>query len=124
MNTDQSDDRRSFTRINFSGEASVRQGDKVWSVKLIDLSLKGLLIEENNHGEIDKDKPIEAEIQLNENTRITMLAKWRHSEDNYMGLECKEIDLESISHLRRLVELNLGDNTLLERELSSLSLAK
>ena len=31
------------------------------------------------------------------------------------------IDLESISHLRRLVELNLGDSSLLERELAALS---
>ena len=31
------------------------------------------------------------------------------------------IDLDSITHLRRLVELNLGDEKLLERELSHLA---
>jgi hypothetical protein len=33
---------------------------------------------------------------------------------------CKEIDLDSISHLRRLIELNLGDQEELERELGAL----
>jgi len=32
----------------------------------------------------------------------------------------QHIDLDSISHLRRLVELNLGDEALLERELAAL----
>jgi hypothetical protein len=37
-----------------------------------------------------------------------------------LGFVCRHIDLDSISHLRRLVELNLGDETLLERELAAL----
>jgi hypothetical protein len=37
-----------------------------------------------------------------------------------LGFVCRHIDLDSISHLRRLVELNLGDEQLLERELAAL----
>jgi hypothetical protein len=40
--------------------------------------------------------------------------------DDLLGFVCRHIDLESISHLRRLVELNLGDESLLERELAAL----
>jgi hypothetical protein len=43
-----------------------------------------------------------------------------HREGHQVGLRCREIDIESIAHLRRLVELNLGDEDLLERELSAL----
>jgi hypothetical protein len=43
-----------------------------------------------------------------------------HQENDEMGLNCKDIDVDSITHLRRLVELNLGDPKLLERELSAL----
>jgi hypothetical protein len=43
-----------------------------------------------------------------------------HREWTLVGVRCVEIDLESISHLRRLVELNLGDAELLHRELSAL----
>ncbi|VAX04921.1 hypothetical protein MNBD_GAMMA20-584, partial [hydrothermal vent metagenome] len=44
-----------------------------------------------------------------------------HSENDHIGFRCEHIDLESISHLRRLVELNLGDAKLLDRELSALT---
>ena len=37
-----------------------------------------------------------------------------------VGMVCRHIDVDSISHLRRLVELNLGDEALLERELAAL----
>jgi hypothetical protein len=32
----------------------------------------------------------------------------------------RQIDIDSISQLRRMVELNLGDSEMLERDLSSL----
>jgi len=41
-------------------------------------------------------------------------------DNNTVGIRCESIDLDSISHLRRLVELNLGDPELLNRELSAL----
>jgi hypothetical protein len=41
--------------------------------------------------------------------------------DGQLSLSCTEIDLDSITHLRRLLELNLGDPDLIERELSDLS---
>jgi hypothetical protein len=37
-----------------------------------------------------------------------------------VGVQCGSIDLESITHLRRLVEMNLGGGSLLERELKAL----
>jgi hypothetical protein len=37
-----------------------------------------------------------------------------------VGLRCDRLDVDSMSHLRRLVELNLGDPALLERDLQSL----
>jgi hypothetical protein len=43
-----------------------------------------------------------------------------HSETDQIGFRCDHIDLESISHLKRLVELNLGDEAALERELHEL----
>ena len=38
------------------------------------------------------------------------------------GLRCNAIDIDSITQIRRLVELNLGDETQLNRELSQLSI--
>ncbi len=42
------------------------------------------------------------------------------SENGELGLRCEDIDVDSITCLRRLVELNLGEPELLERELSAL----
>jgi hypothetical protein len=44
-----------------------------------------------------------------------------HHHDAVLGVRCKAIDLDSITHLRRLVELNRGDAEDLQRELSALS---
>jgi hypothetical protein len=43
-----------------------------------------------------------------------------HQQNDELGVRCVDIDLDSITHLRRLVELNLGETELLERELSAL----
>jgi hypothetical protein len=43
-----------------------------------------------------------------------------HVEDQHIGFRCEHIDLDSITHLRRLVELNVGDTDILYRELSAL----
>lgn len=39
------DERRRFQRIDFDAPIELRQGLKRWPAKLLDLSLKGLLIE-------------------------------------------------------------------------------
>jgi hypothetical protein len=49
-----------------------------------------------------------------------MWTKVMHVEGRHVGLRCESIDLDSITHLRRLVELNSGDPGLLDRELGSL----
>jgi hypothetical protein len=43
-----------------------------------------------------------------------------HSQPPQYGFTAGEMEIDSITHLRRLVELNLGDEALLERELEQL----
>lgn len=60
-------------------------------------------------------------VHLNKtNDQISMESAVTHVEGRRAGLHCLTIDLDSVTHLRRLVELNLGDPALLERELSAL----
>jgi len=40
----------------------------------------------------------------------------KHVEGDHLGFKCQYIDLDSVTHLKRLVELNLGDPEMLERE--------
>jgi hypothetical protein len=49
-----------------------------------------------------------------------MKAVVAHIEKGSAGFRCDKIEAESAVHLRRLVELNLGDEELLHRELAAL----
>ena len=51
---------------------------------------------------------------------IRMEAKVTHIDEEKVGLQCHFIDIDSASHLRRLVELNIGDENILNREFSAL----
>lgn len=120
MNSPKAQNRRNFSRVTFDGATIIRQGDQQWPATLIDLSLRGLLIEKPSYWNADANEVMEADIQIGEDITITMQIAWRHTENEQIGFECSLIDLDSIVHLRRLVELNVGDASLLERELSVL----
>lgn len=53
-------------------------------------------------------------------TVIAMAGELAHVEGRHAGVICRSIDLESITHLRRLIEVNLGDPSASERELKAL----
>ncbi len=118
--TEQSQDRRLFSRVLFDAWAELRQGERLWHAAVVDLSLKGLLVRQPEEWQVDPQQPVVAAIQLSNNTTIQMTVRERHSHDGQIGFECEFIDLDSISNLRRLVELNLGDADLLERQLGAL----
>lgn len=118
--TSQSSDRRLFSRIHFDAWAELRQGDRHWHAPVVDLSLKGLLVRQPEDWQIDARSPVRAAIQLANQASIQMTVRLRHETNGQLGFECEFIDLDSISNLRRLVELNLGDAELLERQLGAL----
>lgn len=118
--TDTHAERRTFSRITFDSAITLSQGDKQWPAKLIDLSLKGLLVEQPEHWDADTTQLIDAHITLADDSHINMSVNWCHNQTGHIGFECQHIDIESITHLRRLVELNLADKKLLDRELANL----
>ena len=60
------------------------------------------------------------DIHLDAETEIRMDVQLTHEEHGQLGFVCRYISLESVSTLRRLMELNLGDQEELERELGAL----
>ena len=118
--SEQQQDRRQFSRVLFDAWVELRQGDKQWNAAIVDLSLKGLLVEEPADWVIDDQQPLHSAIQLDASASIQMKVRCRHAERGQIGFECEHIDIDSISNLRRLVELNLGDAELLERQLGAL----
>ncbi|MDH0647032.1 PilZ domain-containing protein [Pseudomonas sp. GD03858] len=115
------DERRRFQRIAFDAPIELRQGERRWPAKLLDLSLKGLLIERPRPWEADLTQDFDAVIHLNDRTtQVRMQVELRHEEETRLGFVCLYIDIDSMTHLHRLVELNLADSTEMMRELREL----
>ncbi|AWM59013.1 PilZ domain-containing protein [Pseudomonas songnenensis] len=118
--SDNPSERRRFQRIEFDAATELVQGDRRWPVELHDLSLKGLLVRRPEGWDADAEQPFEARVRLADDAEVRMEVAMTHEEGDLIGFVCQHIDLDSIAHLRRLVELNLGDEALLERELAAL----
>jgi hypothetical protein len=89
--------------------------------KVLDLSLKGALLNLPGAAELTINLPCLLKVLLNDNvTVIAMAGELAHIEGEHAGFLCRSIDIESITHLRRLIEMNLGDAALVERELAAL----
>lgn len=114
--------RRKFSRIPFQAEASLFLPDGEHVVDVLDLSLKGALIHPNTPMFVTIGSNCTLKIRLdNAGASIRMEATIVHHMANYYGLSCRDIDLDSVTHLRRLVELNLGDEALADREFALLA---
>ncbi|MFD2645293.1 PilZ domain-containing protein [Pseudomonas japonica] len=113
-------DRRRFKRIAFDAPTELIQGARRWPVELIDISFKGLLVEAPADWDADGEQPFEAEIHLDEDAKVVMQVQLRHLDNAQLGFVCLYIDIVSMEHLRRIVELNLPDRTELMRELHEL----
>lgn len=117
------DDKRHFSRILFDARCTLHQGETEWATELLDISLRGILIKCPDISNANLNKPFEAIIALSEaGESIIMSLKLAHQESTHLGFECEYIDIESITHLKRLIELNLGNPELLNRELGALTL--
>ena len=113
-------ERRRFHRINFDAATAITQGANRWAAELHDISLKGILVIRPADWDGDPARLFDARISLGAGIEVQMEVELTRAEGDQLGFICRHIDLDSISHLRRLVELNLGDEELLERDLTAL----
>ncbi|MFG6446796.1 PilZ domain-containing protein [Roseateles sp. BYS180W] len=114
-----SQERRQFTRVAFEAPATLVTLQQRHSARVLDLSLKGALLALSQELVPRAGQFALVEVQLGD-VRLSMAAEVAFVRDQHVGLHCRAIDLESITHLRRLIEVNLGDPKLLERELATL----
>ncbi|BAL26152.1 hypothetical protein AZKH_3868 [Azoarcus sp. KH32C] len=113
--------RRKYSRIQFRSGATLSIEDSETACEVCDLSLKGALLRIAPTTRLTIGKRCLLEVALDDaGTSIRMEGEIVHMAADRVGLLCREIDLDSITHLRRLLELNLGDPELLHREISAL----
>ena len=114
-------EKRRFHRIEFDAPCELHCLETVWTTEVLDISLKGVLVKRPDGWDVPLIQPCEVIVHLNDHEAgIVMAVELRHIEPHRLGFKCQYIDLDSATHLKRLVELNLGDQALLEREFAHL----
>jgi hypothetical protein len=116
------DDRRRFSRVPFHHSAELTVDQSSGPCELLDISLRGALVAVPPSVEAPLETRCTVCVRLDPEgeTTIRMDGEIAHREGDVAGIRCTEIDLESIGHLRRLLELNVGDDALMRRELTAL----
>lgn len=116
------ENRRQFTRILFSIDAQLEVEGQSYPVNILDISLNGALVSAPPNAINILNKLGELNFNLaGDEAQVSMHIAVVHVENEEIGLQCNAIDIDSVTHLRRLVELNLGDESQLNKELSQLS---
>lgn len=111
---------RRFLRMVFQAPARLNLAGQIREVQLLDISLKGALVDlgaalhcrAGTHGRL--------RLTLSPTTFIAMDVMVARVQGSRLGLQCTHIDLDSVTHLRQLIERNAQDPALLGRELAVL----
>ncbi len=112
---------RHFSRIPFAAGASLLVAGQVLNVHLVDIALKGALVQVDAARTLSLHAPCTLTLPLADNGEgVVMEGHIAHLNGDHVGIAWQNIDITSLTHLRRLLELNLGDAQLLDRELHHL----
>ena len=114
------DERRQFLRSAFRAPVHVTVAGRHHAAQLIDVSLKGALVDRTDAWPVQSGQKCHLRLQLAPQVVIVMAATVAHVDGMHVGLHCDSIDLDSIMHLRNLVEFNADDPALLDRDLAKL----
>lgn len=119
-----STERRQFARVTFAAGAELITTQALLHCQVIDISLKGVLLQLPDGAAPPAGMPCLVKLPLggdgSDDVAIAMAGELAHVQGGHAGVLCRSIDLESITHLRRLIEVNLGDASASERELKAL----
>jgi len=118
-------ERRKFSRVNFPGTCVLVFDKKTehhdFEASLIDISLNGALISINPIVVDLEEEPIQLHLAL-EGSDIELILNGFvcHQQEKLLGMQFNKLSIETISHLKRLIELNIADHESMEREFAEL----
>ena len=121
-----SEEHRRFRRINFVETVQVISEDLdgaepcSWEAQCIDISMLGMLLTVPEGFPLIIGTPFEVQLILAEDVMIEMPCTLVHVEGCRAGFRAEVMSLDSLTNLRRLLELNLADCDEVERELTEL----
>ncbi|HPW84145.1 MAG TPA: PilZ domain-containing protein [Rhodoferax sp.] len=112
---------RRFLRSAFHAKARLNFSGYLREVQLLDVSLKGALVDLGQVLPCPVGARGRLRLSLSTTTFIAMDVSVARVEGSQLGLKCTHIDLDSVTHLRQLIERNSQDPALLVRELALLT---
>ena len=111
---------RKFYRADFKTHGYIISKEEKIPFELINISLKGILVIADDES-LEKGETYDLRINLaSSDIEIITTSVLVHEEGEKKGFFFREIDLDSMIHLRRLLELNIPNEGEIEKELSFL----
>jgi hypothetical protein len=116
------ENRRRFARIGLDSAVRVQAMGENTHCRLVDISLRGLLLEACAHWQPVLGQIVDLAVVLDDkgDRSIRIKGEIRHLHDAQIGVHVLEMDLDSVTLLRRLVEVNLDDESRLDKELQAM----
>ena len=111
------EEKRDYHRVPFKCKSQITVVDRCYECELIDISLRGVLLEIDHENTIGLGSLCHIDIAFAScDIHLQFDAKLVHQEDNHYGFRIESLEIDSLAHLRRLLELNLGDADEIDQE--------
>ncbi|MCC2614715.1 PilZ domain-containing protein [Aestuariibacter halophilus] len=114
-------ERRRFHRVSFSVNGTAHQQSQQWPIAVEDISLNGALFRCDADDLPILNQPIRLSIPLDGMAAPLWLeGTLCHQQGNLFGLQINQMDISTATTVKQVVAHNLGDETLLQRDLAAL----
>ena len=113
---------RHYHRVNFDSMVEFKTSEVEHICELVDISIKGALIAACSGATPQSGTPCQLTIRLNDadENKIIIIGTVARKIENRVGILCESIDVNSMTHLRKLIEYNLGDVEMVNRDFDAL----
>ncbi|MEN9464228.1 MAG: hypothetical protein RL217_409 [Pseudomonadota bacterium] len=112
--------RRQFQRIHFLQRVIADLNGQEYETHCLDISLRGILLARPAQSHWALGVMLHVTLVLSAEEKIIMPCKLVHLDNDIAGCSCDSMDIDSLTSLRRLLELNLANPQEMQRELSEL----
>jgi hypothetical protein len=113
-------ERRAFTRLIINVPVEARQGDSVWNLELIDLSLTGLAVTEPDDLDADYANPFYFNLLVEPEGCLEFHARIVHMNPGHIGFDMGHLDEDQLMPLADMLAARL-DATIIKEELAVLN---
>ena len=114
------EERRRFQRLALDGSARLYATGGYWDTQLIDMSLKGVLVVRPPGCDPEPGTRFRMDLRVHDAVVISMGVEAARVEPQRIALAWDRIDLDSLARMKRVIELNVAEPALLNRELAGL----